>query len=83
VCGVYALKDFDRLFMDHWFPIEGWLCCFGQVALWGRVVEHEHGYRGQFAYPVRLWLPEWLFDACGSRLSEAYGIPVLPWSGVS
>ena len=24
--------------------------------LWGRVVEHEHGYRAQFAYPQRLRL---------------------------
>ena len=28
----------------------------GTVALWGRVVEHEFGYRGQFAYPQRLRL---------------------------
>jgi len=28
----------------------------GTVALWGRVVEHELGYRGQFAYPQRLML---------------------------
>ena len=24
----------------------------GLVALWGRVIEHEHGYRAQFAYPA-------------------------------
>jgi hypothetical protein len=28
----------------------------GRVALWGRVIEHEHGYRAQFAYPQRLKL---------------------------
>ncbi len=28
----------------------------GTVALWGRVVQHEHGYRGEFAYPQRLRL---------------------------
>lgn len=28
----------------------------GRVALWGRVIEHEHGYRAQFAYPQRLRL---------------------------
>jgi hypothetical protein len=28
----------------------------GRVALWGRVVEHEQGYRAQFAYPQRLRL---------------------------
>jgi hypothetical protein len=28
----------------------------GRVALWGRVVEHEFGYRGEFAYPQRVRL---------------------------
>lgn len=28
----------------------------GRAALWGRVVEHEHGYRAEFAYPERLRL---------------------------
>jgi len=28
----------------------------GRVALWGRVIEHELGYRAQFAYPQRLRL---------------------------
>ena len=28
----------------------------GRVALWGRVIEHEHGYRAEFAYPQRLAL---------------------------
>jgi len=28
----------------------------GTVALWGRVVEHEHGYRGELGYPQRLRL---------------------------
>ena len=28
----------------------------GRVALWGRVIEHEHGFRARFAYPQRLRL---------------------------
>ena len=28
----------------------------GRVALWGRVIEHEYGYRAQYAYPQRLRL---------------------------
>lgn len=28
----------------------------GTVALWGRVVEHEHGYRAEWGYPQRLSL---------------------------
>lgn len=29
----------------------------GRVALWGRVVEAERGWRGAFAYPVELLVP--------------------------
>jgi len=25
---------------------------YGRVALWGKIIEHEDGYRAQFAYPV-------------------------------
>jgi hypothetical protein len=28
----------------------------GTVALWGRIVEHEHGFRAALAYPQRLRL---------------------------
>ncbi len=28
----------------------------GRVALWGRVIEHELGYRARFGYPQRLRL---------------------------
>ena len=29
----------------------------GRVALWGTVVEHEHGWRASHARPLELWLP--------------------------
>lgn len=29
----------------------------GQVALWGRVIEGELGWRAEQAYPVRIWVP--------------------------
>lgn len=27
---------------------------YGQIALWGRVIEHEDGYRAQFGYPLKI-----------------------------
>src|SRR5262249_52494701 len=30
---------------------------FGQVSLWGRVVECEQGWRGQHAYPATVYVP--------------------------
>ncbi len=53
-CGIYAsrsLGDFER-------PRPAWPppTVVGTVALWGTVIEHERGWRGQFAYPARLRL---------------------------
>lgn len=28
--------------------------CFGMVSLWGKVIEHEKGYRAQYAYPYHI-----------------------------
>ena len=47
-CGIYAYNSREGVIND--FPRE----IIGQVYLWGRVIEHEHGYRAQFAYPKSL-----------------------------
>lgn len=54
-------------FLDH---IE----VIGKVALWGRIAEHEHGYRAQFAYPLS-------FVYCTEpkllhKLGTQYGVPI-------
>jgi len=53
-CGIYAghsLETFSRP-RPAWPPPS----VVGTVALWGTVIEHELGWRGQFAYPYRLAL---------------------------
>lgn len=52
-CGVYAAKTFQHLCSV------GYAKCgiHGEVYLWGTVVEHELGWRAQFAYPKALFLP--------------------------
>lgn len=49
-CGLHATRDAGLLHRARNPAV------VGTVALWGRVVEHELGYRGQFAYPQRLML---------------------------
>ena len=46
-CGIYAVKTL------HHFRSAGYerYGIHGEVYLWGTVVEHELGYRAQFAYP--------------------------------
>jgi hypothetical protein len=52
-CGVYGAKRLDSL-QSMCFWDSG---VRGEVFLWGTVVEHEHGWRAQFAYPKCLHLP--------------------------
>jgi hypothetical protein len=51
-CGVYASKSLQPLRTTGY---ERYGIC-GEVNLWGTVVEHEHGFRAQFAYPKSLYL---------------------------
>jgi len=51
-CGVYAAKSREHL---RSMGYERYGIC-GQVHLWGKVVEHERGFRAQFAYPKSLVL---------------------------
>lgn len=44
--GVYAFKSMSRVVQDFGMMTE---CAFGTVELWGEVVEHEVGYRAQYA----------------------------------
>jgi hypothetical protein len=49
----------------------------GRVALWGRVIEHELGYRGRFGYPQRIRL---VCQFCFWQLgAEARGPDVVGW----
>jgi hypothetical protein len=51
-CGVYAAKSLEHLRKN------GYDRCgiYGEVCLWGAVVEHERGWRAQLAYPKNLFL---------------------------
>jgi len=43
----------------------------GTVSLWGKVIETEHGFRAQYAYPKELWLDEGMLE-----LGWIYKIPI-------
>jgi preprotein translocase subunit YajC len=51
-CGVYAAKTIEHLRQCGYrkFGVHG------EVYLWGKIVEHERGWRAQFAYPKALFL---------------------------
>jgi hypothetical protein len=53
-CGVYASASLHALIdATPSFPAAP---VIGTVAMWGRVVEHERGWRAEYAYPSRLRL---------------------------
>jgi hypothetical protein len=49
-CGLHAVESPDELRRTRDPAV------LGTVALWGRIVEHEHGFRAALAYPQRLRL---------------------------
>ena len=53
-CGIYASSTLRTLVTST--PSMPAVSAVGTVALWGRVIEHERGWRAQFAYPDRLTL---------------------------
>jgi hypothetical protein len=51
-CGVYAARSIEHLHRCGY----GKFGVHGEVYLWGRVVEHERGWRAEFAYPKAFFL---------------------------
>jgi hypothetical protein len=49
-CGLHGTRGLDLLRKTKSPAV------LGRVALWGRIVEHDLGFRAQFAYPQRLSL---------------------------
>lgn len=76
-CGFYAAKTLDHLRSMGYVscPSIGSVTVVGQLAMWGKVIEGTQGWRGEFAYPVKLYVP---FEAwrLGRPLTKAYGVPV-------
>ncbi len=62
-CGVYATTTPEALGGLRSLP--GGVV--GEVSLWGRVIEHGHGYRAEIGYPGRLGL------VCAGCLAEGTG----------
>ena len=51
-CGIYAAKDIQHLRTTGYWQYK----IHGEVNLWGTVVEHKLGWRGQYAYPKSFFL---------------------------
>src|SRR4051794_26828540 len=77
VCGIYACDDANAaLFYAH----RSGSAVVGRTKLWGRVVEHEAGWRAEQAYPESVYVPREHFaeaaDDVAAHLARRCGVPV-------
>lgn len=86
-CGVYAHaalhgarerfikieEELKRCFSR--FRYTAPLVAVGTVKLWGRIIEHEWGFRAQYAYPKTLYVPRDRHGRIAAELAEAYRVP--------
>lgn len=78
LAGVYAYKDRgmngEMSYVVSSGKVESELTLYGEVSLWGNVVEHEHGYRAQFGRPKSLYcgpgFPRKLYE----KVCATYGL---------
>jgi hypothetical protein len=47
--GYHAFKERDRAEREASMYTHWWPCVIGSVAMWGEVIEHEHGWRSEYA----------------------------------
>ena len=74
MCGIYAYKEKPRLLREIRNIYSGLRLVYGEINLWGKVIEHEDGYRAQFGYPKRLWCTPAIEPLAG-WIGYVYGVP--------
>ena len=86
MCGIYAYKEKPRLLREIRNSCSGFIprkamteliqlrLVYGEINLWGKVIEHEDGYRAQFGYPKRLWCTPAIEPLAG-WIGYVYGVP--------
>lgn len=76
-CGLYAHKTIGQLWAGHPPMVNAPAVAWGTVALWGRVLEYETGYRAEYGCPQHLWTED---PTASDLLRDRYLIPVSPLS---
>ncbi len=78
-CGFYAFKTLPYLvkWLEHREPN----LVVGEVYLWGKIVDCQYGYRGQYAYPKRFYSNSYEYNYAYNNSTFAlreFDVPVEP-----
>ena len=73
-CGIYAFKTKEQLLHETDAVFHKVRIVYGEINLWGTIIEHETGYRAQYAYPKRLWCSSTIEPLAG-WIGYVYGVP--------
>lgn len=69
-CGYWAFKERSELSGQYGTNPY----CFGQVSLWGRIIQGQRGYRAQYAYPLGVQVSEVVRDLWNELLGDGRNI---------
>lgn len=81
-CGLYAWR-LDRRWQDLPLQITGLGVSdvVGLVGLWGRVIQHHDGWRGQYGYPLAFFAPPvppgFPTGSAFETLAKRYAVPLI------
>ena len=70
--GIYAFNN--PKYLNPMLDFHTAFTVDGEVSLWGKVIKAEHGYRAEFAYPRKLFVPN--NPTVAAALRRDYGIEV-------
>lgn len=80
-CGLYGINDIRKT-LSHYAAAayaNGNLL-IGRAKMWGKVIEHEHGWRAKFVQPlevVRLWDPVRHEEKAFQKMADWHGIEIV------
>lgn len=88
-CGIYILKGTQDLYMWLLSPGMSRTLATGLVAGWGHVIEHEEGWRVQYASILALidddskspGFDHKSYSRELAKTAEAYRVPIVNWDG--
>jgi hypothetical protein len=79
-CGFYCARSLNHLrsmgYHTYNADSDGDVTIVGRVANWGKVIPGTQGWRAEYAYPERLFVPFEVARNLALPVSNTYGVPV-------